>query len=51
VATKPITRVEPFTGEAAAALTEYLANTQVDPKKQEKVDKAIRENASRAVQG
>lgn len=48
---KPITRIEPFTGEAAKALTEYLNNTEVDPQEQEKVNQAIRKSASRCVDG
>lgn len=51
MATKPITRIEPFTGKAAEALTEYLNNTEVDPKEQEKVNQAIRKSASRSVEG
>ncbi len=51
MATKPITRIEPFTGEAAKALTDYLNNTEVDPKEQEKVNQAIRKSASRSVEG
>lgn len=51
MATKPITRIEPFTGEAAKELTAYLNNTEVDPKEQEKVNQAIRKSASRSVEG
>ena len=49
--TKPITRIEPFTGKAAKALTEYLNETQVDPEEQAKVNQRIRKSASRAVKG
>lgn len=51
MATKPITRIEPFTGKAAKALTDYLNNTRVDPKAQAKINDAIRKSASRAVKG
>ncbi len=51
MSTRPITRIEPFTGEAAKWLTDYLNNTEVDPKEQEKVNQQIRKSASRCIKG
>ena len=48
---RPWTYIEPFTGEAAKALTKYLNETHADPKEQAKVDAAIRKSAARSVDG